>query len=228
LASAEAQGSLLQIQFTGLNLHYDGTNLFDAKFPNTLGTGNPAQSDSLTSMSFYLDGVQVGTLLASDIYGDVYLKDLLNIPVGGGVVNSLGNGGSFGFDLLTSSSTPGWGLALNIDTMQFFYTGSQIAISVAGLASSLSVQQLPFGLEYDPSQPITIVFASSELTNLTSAGGYLTGFDAAGTGNVSGTGHLVPEPSTWCIGILATVQLLALAGRRWRSCKPEAMQQRGV
>lgn len=213
-AASEARSAQLQIQFTGLNLNYDGVNLFDAQFPNTVGSGNPAQSDSLTSMSFYLDGVQVGTLLSSDIYADVYLKDVLNIPVGGGVVNSLGNGGVFGFDLLTSSSSPGWGLALNIDTMQFFYTGSQIAISVAGLASSLSVQQLPFDLEYDSSQPITIVFASAEITGVTSAGGYLTGFNAAGTGNVSGTGHLIPEPTSMSLFVIAAGALATLVARR--------------
>jgi hypothetical protein len=212
--SSQAHAGSLQIQFTGLNLSYDGTNLFDSAFPNTVGSGDPAQSDVLTSMSFYLDGVQVGTLLSSDIFADVYLAGILNIPATGGVVNSTGNGGTFGFDLLTENNVPGWGLALNVDTMQFFYTGSKIAIAVSGLASGLFAQALPFDLQYDPSQPITIVVASAELTNVTSAGGFLTGFNAGSTGNVAGQG--VPEPGSATLLIVGSVATAISLYRRRR------------
>ena len=214
-SAAHASASSLQIQFTGLDLHYDGTNLFDAQFPNTVGNGDPAQSDALSSMSFYLDGTQVGPLLSTDIFADIYLADVLNIPVGGGVLNSLGNGGAFGIDLLTQNALPGWGLALDINTMQFFYTGSKIAVSVSGLATHLSEQTLPFGLQFDPSQPITIVVASADLTNVTTAGGYLTGFDAAGTGNIAGTENFnpIPEPSALASMMAALIGFF-LVGRR--------------
>lgn len=213
--SVSANAASLQIQFSGLNLTYDGTNLFDAAFPNTVGSGDPAQSDALSTMTFYLDGIQVGSVLTSDIYADVYLADILNIPDGIGFVTSGGNGGTFGFDLLTENSLPGWGLALNVDVMQFFYTGSQIAISVSGLATSLGTQALPFDLEYDPTQPITIVVASAQLTNVTTAGGFLTGFNAAGTGNVAGTGFLVPEPTALAT-MAAALAGLVVVGRRQR------------
>jgi hypothetical protein len=212
--SSQAHAGSLQIQFTGLNLSYDGSGLFDSAFPNTSGSGNPAESDVLTSMSFYLDGVQVGSLLSSNIFADVYLAGITNIPVGGGVVNSTGNGGTFGFDLLTENNVPGWGLALNVDTMQFFYTGSKIAVAVSGLASGLFAQALPFDLAYDPSEPITIVVASAELTNVTSAGGFLTGFNAGSTGNVAGVGFLVPEPGS--ATLLAAGGLATALGLRRR------------
>jgi hypothetical protein len=214
--AAPASAASLQIQFSGLNLVYDGTNLFDAEFPNTISSGDPAESDALSTMTFFLDGVQVGSVLTSDIYADVYLADILNIPDGIGFVTSGGNGGTFGFDLLTENSLPGWGLALNVDVMQFFYTGSQIAISVSGLATSLGVQALPFDLEYDPTEPITIVVASAELTNVTTAGGFLTGFNAAGTGNLAGTGFLVPEPTAVVTMTAALVGLVVVANRRRR------------
>ena len=217
LGSAAQAGSL-QIQFSGLNLDYDGTNLYDSGVHNTTGTGNPAESDVLSTMSFFLDGNPVGTVLTSSIFADVYLAGIVNIPVGGGVINSLGNGGTFGIDLLTNNSTPGWGLALNINTMQFYYSGSQIAIAVSGLASSLAAQALPFDLEFDPNQPITIVFASAELTNVTNDGVVLTGFNAAGTGNVAGTGMLVPEPATALTMSIAILSLLAVCRHR-RTCK---------
>jgi hypothetical protein len=215
LSAATASAGVLEIQFTGLDLAYDGTNIFDTSVHNTTGTGNPAQSDTLTSMSFYLDGNLVGTQ-STNVFADVYIKDVLNIPSSGGVVVSSGNGDNFGIDLLTQNLTPGWGLALDIDTMQFFYTGSQIAISVSGLASGLHAQDLPFNLEYDANLPITIVMSSASLSAVTSSGGFLTGFRAAGTGNVAGTGFLVPEPSGIALAALGLLGLAACWRRRHR------------
>ncbi len=214
LTASNAAAETLQIQFTGLNLQYDGTNIFDAGVHNTTGSGNPAEADALTAMNFYLDGSLVGTL-TSDIYADVYIKDVLNIPAAGGVIVTGGNGGAFGIDLLMKDLTPGWGLALDIDTLQFFYTGSRIAISVAGLATNLAAQDLPFDLQYDDMQPIRIVLSSASLTNVTTAGGYVTGFNAAGTGNASGEGFVViPEPASYVLAGLGIAALAVVRRRR--------------
>jgi hypothetical protein len=194
--SLPLHASTLEIQFTGLDLDYDGTNIFDAGVHNTVGNGDPADADALTSMNFYVDGNLVG-VLNTDVFVDVYIANVGAMPIGGGLLTSSGNGGAFGVDLLTSNNQPGWGLALNIDTMQFFYTGSQIAISVAGLATSIFAQQLPFALAYDTSQPVTIVMSSANLTNVATAGGFVTSLEAAGTGNVAGI--YVPEPSTFVL-----------------------------
>jgi hypothetical protein len=215
LSASVAQAGVLEIQVTGLDLQYDGTNIFDAGVHNTVGNGNPAQSDVLTSMNFYLDGNLVG-VQSVDVFADVYISNVLNIPVTGGVVVSNGNGGAFGVDLLSQNIIPGWGLALDINTMQLFYTGSQVAISVAGVATNLFAQSLPFGLEYDPSQTITIVMSSANLSGVTSAGGFLTGFNSAGTGNIAGIGYVIPEPSSIVLGAFG---ILGLAGYRLRRRK---------
>lgn len=214
LTASTAEAGTLQIQFTGLNLQYDGTNIYDAGVHNTTGSGNPAEADTLSAMNFYLDGSLVGTL-TTDVYADIYIKNVLNIPAAGGVVVTGGNGDAFGIDLLMKSLTPGWGLALDIDTMQFFYTGSRIAISVAGMATDLAAQDLPFDLELDPLQPINIVLSSAALTNVTTAGGFVTGFNAAGTGNVSGQGFVViPEPATYILAGLGMAALAVVRRRR--------------
>lgn len=213
LSSSFARAGTLEIQFSGLNLEYDGTNIFDAGVHNTAGSGDPADGAALTSMNFYLDNVLVG-VLATDIYADLYIENVLNIPSTGGGVTSSGNNDAFGVDLLVGNVVPAWGLALNIDSMQFFYTGSQIAITVAGQASTLFAQSLPFDLEFDFSQPITIVMSSANLTNVTSAGGFLTGFHASGTGNVAGTGYLIPEPGSLLLAGCGLVGLVAFAARR--------------
>jgi hypothetical protein len=208
-----AEAGVLEIQVTGLDLQYDGTNIFDAGVHNTLGNGNPAEADMLTSMNFFLDGNLVG-VQSVDVFADIYISNVLNIPTAGGLVVSSGNGNAFGVDLLSQNIIPGWGLALDIDTMQIFYTGSQIAISVAGLATNLFAQSLPFGLSYDPSQQITIVMSSANLSGVTSAGGFLTGFNSAGTGNVAGIGSIVPEPSSIILSAFGLVSLAACALRR--------------
>jgi hypothetical protein len=207
LTACVAHAGQIDIHFNGLNLVYDGTDIYDA-VSSAGGTGDPAQADPLSSMSFFVNGSPVGTVLTSDIFADVLIEDVQNIPVGGGVVISGGNGDAFGFDLLTKNELGGWGVALHLDTLQVFYTGSEIAIAGAGLASDLFFQDLPFGLDLDPSEPITIAFSTATLSNVTSSGGFLTGFVAAGTGNISGMEREIPipEPGTF---VLAGIGLFA-------------------
>jgi hypothetical protein len=204
-----ARAGLIEIQVSGLDLVYNGTDIYDAG--NILGgIGDPAESDPLISMSFLVDGNLVGTL-TSNIFADVYIKDVFNIPVGGGFVMTGPQGNSFGFDLLSSNNNPGFGLALNLDRMQVFYSGSTVFIAGGGVASSLANQNLPFGLVIDGSQPISIAFSSSAMSNVTSAGGFLTGFRSSGTGNVRGT--LIPEPAALALVMLAVGSVLTVSRR---------------
>jgi hypothetical protein len=210
--AAPASASVIEIQLTGLDLVYDGTKIVDARAANSIGQGIPAESDLLTTMVFLKDGVKVGVIENSNIFADVFINNVKNIPAGGGLVTSGGNSGTFGFDLLTQNSTPGWGLALNIDKFQVFYTGYQISMAAAGVASSVFNQNLPFGLGIDPNDQISIVVSSTNLSSVTDDGTYLTGFNASSTGSVKGT--FVPEPAT--LALIGGGALMALVARRRR------------
>lgn len=203
ILSAPASGAILEIQFTGMDLVYGNDVLYDAG--GIMGSlGRSEAADPLLTMVFLVDGVQQG-IVTSDIAIDTRIADLYGIPAAGGAVVS---GAGF-VDLFTKSSGQGWGLALNVDSMSFFYTGNNIAIAAAGVSSEIYRQDLPFGLAFDESQPLSIVLSSANLTNVTTANGFVTGFRAAGTGSISGV--LLPEPTTM---LLVAIGGLALARRR--------------
>ena len=189
---APAMAGVIEIQFTGLDLVYDGTKIVDAKSA-TGGTGNPADSDPLTSMLFLYNGVEAGRL-GKDVFADIKILNVAGIPDTGGFIETGGNGNAFGFDVLMSNSNPGWGLQMNIDTFKAFYSGSGIAMAVTGVATSVPTQDLPFGLSINTGDQIAIVVSSANLSNITASGGFLTGFNASGTGNLRASG--VPEPAT--------------------------------
>ena len=190
--AAPAMAGMIEIQFTGLDLVYDGTKIVDAKSA-TGGTGNPADSDPLTTMVFLYNGVEAGRL-EKDVFADIKILNVAGIPDTGGFIETGGNGNAFGFDVLTSNSNPGWGLQMNIDKFRAFYSGSGIAMAVTGVATSVPTQNLPFGLSINTGDQIAIVVSSANLSNITVSGGFLTGFNASGTGNFRASG--VPEPAT--------------------------------
>jgi hypothetical protein len=200
-----ASATTIQIQFSGLDLVYNGSSIYDAT-SSVGGTGNPAVSDSLITMAFLKDGVLQG-ILTSNIYADVAINGVSSIPVTGGTVYSTGGGI---FDLLTS--TAGWGLALDVaNGFQVNYNGTSVNFLGSGLASNIPAQSLPFGLAIG--DPVQISFSTGNLTNVSSNGVYLTGFHSSGTGEVAGT---VPEPGTLLLLGTGLVGIASFARRRMR------------
>jgi hypothetical protein len=132
--------------------------------------------------------------LHTNIFADVIINDVPNIPIGGGTVTT----GDGIFDLLTSDSMPGWGLALDFETASITFVASggfDIAILGAGLAT-IAEQDLPFGLQIG--DPVTFSFSSTNFST-TNDGTKLTSFTSAGGGTV--TGSLVPVPAAvWLFG----------------------------
>jgi hypothetical protein len=216
--SALVHAGRIEVHVTGLDLRYNGTEIVDAASAAG-GGGDPALADSLAAMSFFYDGTLLGTLstLAGDkIYGDVLIKNLAPIPAGGGPITSVGGGNNdtFGFDLLIGDTAPAWGLALNLGTVEGWFGTNGLFLAVSGVASSLPAQNLPFLLEIDENEQISFVFSSTSLSNVTSAGGIVTGFQARGTAQVDAQGIVVPEPSSAVLAVLGMVGLGWAARRR--------------
>ncbi|HZZ73221.1 MAG TPA: hypothetical protein VFE24_13275 [Pirellulales bacterium] len=209
-----ASASTIRIDFTNLNLLYDGTNLYDFTNPNTTRSGSTADASSLASMNFFLDGNLVGTQSVPDIFADVFFKNVLNIPTTPipVTVTSGGNGNAFGIDLL---STAGTELALNLGSVNVTYASPAPGINItfdSGSASSLFSQNLPFGLVADPSQPIVFSFSSTSLSNVTSLAGFLTGFSSSGTGTITMTA--LPEPGSYALALGGLLALAVIATRK--------------
>ncbi len=191
-----ASASMVQIQFTGLDIVYDGSAIYDTGVHNTTSTGNPADADPLLTMSFLEDGTSLGTL-TSDIFADLYIPGVQNIPVSGGTVYSMNPYTGFGLDLLTSSNNPGWGLALQFTSpVEIIYTaGERTKIQASGITTSITNQHLPFGLAVGT--PVTFSLTSNVVTS-SDNGSFLTHFTAAGPSEVDAPveASTVPEPGS--------------------------------
>ena len=200
LTISRAGADVIEIQFSGLDVKYDGWNIFDATSFDG-GIGMPSLADPLTTVSFSKNGSVVG-LLTDNVYADLLITDVPHLPGAGGVVTSSGNGGTFGLDLLTSSGDSPWGIGLNIDKFQVFYSGLEVSMAATGVATSIAAQDLPFGLKLSDDDQISIIFASTNLSRISYSPDHLSvaGFEATGTGSIRGVASLdsstVPEPSS--------------------------------
>ena len=204
-----ASAETLTLHFTGLDFAYDGNNIFDAG--GIVGSsGDPADADALGTIDFFLGANNLAHSLDTDIFADFLIPDVGQIPLANTILDVPATGvPHFGFDLLTSDTTPGFGLNLEIDAFTVVFLNGQLSVSATGNASVITEQDLG-EFAFDENQPVTIFFGSSQLA-LTHSGGNVDSFTASGAGHVSGT--FVPEPST--VAMLA-MGILGLLGAIWR------------
>jgi hypothetical protein len=203
--SSAASAAALQIQFTGVDLRYDGTSaiIHDYGDPALAGGTDTSKADDLLNMDFLVDGIGVDNL-SSDIYLDLEIPDVTGLLLAGGSIITDGSPSGV-LELLM----PGIGLSLSLGEAEIGFLpalGGSINFVFGGAVATIGTQALPFGLEIG--DPVSISFSTQVVAGtLTHDDTYVTGFDSRGTGEVQGT--LVPEPTTlglvgMAIGLFAT------------------------
>lgn len=187
-----ASASYIQIQLGGVDLRYNGNNIFD------WGAENP---DPLTNATFLVEGVPV-LADTTDVTMDLFIPGVFNIPVGGGQVDT-GADGNLDLDL-----GAGEHLWLTLDSAKVSYIPltETIQFVFIGAASSIDSQQLPANLYL--AEPVSVTFSTQVTEPISHSNGFVTVFVSAGTGEIQG----VPEPGAMCV--LALGGLGALIRRR--------------
>ena len=207
--AAPISASIVEIQFTGMNLTYDGSAIYDGG-STAGGVGDPADADPLSSVDFFVDGLPAGSL-SSDISLDVYIPDVTGISAAANTVYSQTTPGNPGyFDLLIGTSPLASEFVI-IDlsevTVTYVDVLNLVQFTFGAAVGDIFGQNLPFGLAVG--DPVTVSF-SSQLTpgTKTDNGVDITGFDATGTGEIQGT--LVPEPATCLLAAFGLIGCLAV------------------
>lgn len=210
LVAAPARAATIEIAFTGMDLVYNGSAIYDADSSGG-GVGDPADGDALTSVDFFVDGSPVGSL-TSNVYLDAFIPDVSGIPSAAGTVHNLitpGNPGHFDLLIGTSPLASDY-LVVDLSTVSVTYVdvANMVQFNFGAAVSNVFAQNLPFGLV--AGDPVTVSFSAQIVPgSRTISGGFVTGFSASGTGQYNAP--LVPEPST-CL--LAACGMLAVAVRR--------------
>jgi PEP-CTERM motif len=186
----------LEIQYTGLDIIYDGSVITDL--------GNP---DSLGSVDFLVNGTKVFGLNAG-VDMSLSVPGVSNLPVGGGAVTSAAGG------ILSLALPDDDFLDLQLGAAEVVYVSVSVVqlnfVLAAGSANVLG-QLLPIEGELDD---IIAISFSTNIDNgtLTDDGSYITGFEANGTGEIEGA--LIPEPSTICMLGFGALSLLLIRRKR--------------
>ncbi len=214
VASLPASAAIIDIDFTGMDLVYDGSAIYDAGSTSG-GSGNPADADPLTSVIFSVDNIQVATF-TSDISLDIYIPDVVNISAAPNTTTPQTTPGTTAgyFDLLlgTAPSAAEY-LRIDLNQVSFTYLDFQglVQFTFGATVSSSFSQLLPDGLVIG--DPVTVSFSAQVVPGtITSSGAFITGFEAGGTGEIRGP--LVPEPTSVALTMISGLAALAFSRRR--------------
>jgi hypothetical protein len=203
-----AQGATINMILSDVDVQYNGDvgSIYDT-IGQPGGNLNPAEADVVEAATFEVEPdvgptQDLGTLMDSP--GDTMSGDLrINGVAGSLALNTLltnvgANGGGFGFDWFTQS---GNNLRLGISSLEnalitnnvFFFTGTATVLS----------QNLPFGLAFVPNSNVVFSYTAT----LPSLNGVSPTRFAQGSGALTISGTLVPEPATFGLVSIGAVLL---------------------
>lgn len=203
----------IEIGFTGMNLVYDGSVIYDAG-SIAGGLGNPADADPLNTVDFTVDGNLVGSL-SSDISLDVFIPDVTSISAAANAVEVQTTTGNPGFFDILFGTTPlaSEFLLVDLDEVSVTYLDVQniVQFTFGAAISNTFAQNLPFGLVIGA--PITVSFNAQIVPGTKTDNGLeITGFAASGAGVVRGAN--VPEPTACLMAAMGVLAVAAIRGRR--------------
>ena len=197
----------LVIEFTDLNLAYDGSKITDAADPNG-GSGDPNQADPLTTVEFKFNGNLVGTI-STDAWADILIPDVTGIdPNAPATVISVDPNSDSYFDLLFNDPVTEY-LKLDIDEITITYVDAAgiIQFLFGGGVAEIEGQELPFNLELF--EPVAVSFSTRiDEGTLSNNGTFIDGFTSSGTGEVTGDAE-IPEPASLLLGFFALFAAVA-------------------
>jgi hypothetical protein len=211
-----ASAATINVILSDMDVSYSGSTsggvLFDSMGGVAGGGMNPIMADEISTAVFEVDGNPVGTLpiAAEEIYGDLRLINVGPTLAKNVFLPSVGaNGGGFGFDLFTSS---GFELRLGLTSVSLFINNNVFFFT--GQANVLPGQNLPFGLQFDETQPVQFSYTAT----LPAVQAGATTNSAMSSGAFTISGIAIPEPATYamlCSGLLAVG-----VGMVWRPRRP--------
>lgn len=213
-AATPVLAATIGIQFTGMDLLYDGSTIYDSGSTSG-GLANPADADPLTSVDFFVDGSSVGSL-SSDVSLDVFIPDVTGISAAANTVDVQTTPGNPGFfDLLIGTSPlASEYLLLDLEAVTITYLDVQnvVQFTFGAAITDTFAANLPFGLDME--DPVTVSFSAQIVPGtLTDNGTDVTGFEATGTGEIRGPGTVIPEPSTGVLAAFGVLGTLVARGR---------------
>lgn len=207
--AAPLSAATIEIQFTGMNLTYDGSAIYDDG-STAGGLADPADADPLATVDFFIDGVPAGSL-SNAISLDVFIPNVTGISSAANTVynqTTVGNPGFFDL-LIGTSPLAAEFLTIDLEEVNITYIDvlNIVQFTFGAAVSDVFAQNLPFGLQIG--DPVSVSF-SSQLTpgTKTDDGSVITGFDATGTGEIRGT--LIPEPATCLLAAFGLIGCLAV------------------
>lgn len=194
---SQSQAAVLSVNVSPLDLSYDSSTfvIHDATSIDG-GIGDPSEADPLGAMTFSLIPGGFLGVLTTNIFADVFIQLDSALTIGS-TSNVIGGY----FDLLTSSTAPGYGTSIDL-------TGGTVEATAQGLILSIGDSTALTGIPgvagntLNLGSPLTITFSGQTgdfggLAPEDFEGLVLGNFTSEGSADIRG--EFVPEPSTYAM-----------------------------